>query len=77
MSELMTYLSRAAGDHASDLFLVAGGTVKMKLDGRLVSISEQRILPADSENLIREMYALANRPMDSYLEKLSPIVLEV
>lgn len=69
MSELMTYLSRAAGDHASDLFLVAGGTVKMKLDGRLVSISEQRILPADSENLIREMYALANRPMDSYLEK--------
>ena len=68
MSELMTYLSKAVEAHASDLFLVAGGTVKMKADGRLVPISEQRILPADSENLIREMYALANRPMDEFME---------
>lgn len=67
MSELMTYLSRAVEDHASDLFLVAGGTVKIKTDGRLVPIGEQRILPADSEQLIREMYTLANRPMEEFL----------
>ena len=67
MSELMTYLSKAVNEHASDLFLVAGGTVKMKQDGRLKSISEQRILPADSEALIREMYELANRSLDHFL----------
>ena len=67
MSELMNYLARAVEEQASDLFLVAGGPVNMKLDGRLRTISEGKLLPADSEALIREMYAIANRSMEQFL----------
>lgn len=68
MAELMEYLRRAVADQASDLFVVAGGPVRQKLDGRLQPIGEQRLLPPDTEALIQEIYAMANRPMQRYLE---------
>ena len=40
MSELMTYLNRAVTDQASDIFLVAGGPVSLKLEGRICPIDE-------------------------------------
>ena len=67
MSELMNYLSLAVQEQASDLFLVAGAPVNMKLDGKLRPIGEQKLMPADSEALIREMYAMANRSADHFL----------
>ena len=68
MSELLTYLKKTVESNASDLFIVAGGPVKMKVDGRLVSASEDRILPAASEKLIREMYELAGRSMERFVQ---------
>ena len=40
MAELMEYLKQAVGDQASDLFIVAGGAVTEKAEGRLRPISE-------------------------------------
>lgn len=66
MAELMDYLRRAAADQASDLFLVAGGYVSEKLDGQLVSISEEKIFPPETETYIREIYTIAKRSIDHY-----------
>ena len=65
--EIVNYLEQAVAAHASDLFIIAGGTVSMKLDGHLQSISQERLLPPRTKSLITEIYSLAERPMESYL----------
>ena len=64
---LMEYLRRAVEDQASDLFIVAGGAVSEKLDGRLKALSEEKVFPKETQELITEIYRLADRPMDEYL----------
>lgn len=66
MSELMKYLEQAVAEQASDLFLVAGGSVSIKKEGRLSPISESKLLPQDTASLINEIYTLAKRSMDTY-----------
>lgn len=67
MVDLMESLKRAVVDQASDLFLVAGGPISEKLEGHIRPISETRLLPQDTKELISEIYALAERPMEGYL----------
>ena len=69
MSKLLEYLQRVLTDKASDLFLVAGGPICEKLEKRLQPISEDRAYPRDTENLIREIYQLAGRSIDRYLQQ--------
>ncbi len=69
MAELTEYLNRAVGDRASDLFIVAGGPVCAKQEKRMVPISEDRVFPRDTEELIREIYTLANRPIDRFIKQ--------
>lgn len=66
MAVLMEYLTRAARQGASDLFIVPGGTVSVKLDGRLIPIDEEKIMPARGEELIAGLFALAQRDMEEY-----------
>ncbi len=65
--EIESYLEQAVAAHASDLFIIAGGTVSMKLDGHLQSISQERLLPPRTKTLITEIYSLADRSMETYL----------
>ena len=65
MSELKTYLQQAVEAGASDFFLVAGAPASIKLEGRLRSIGEKKLLPPDTRALISEMYGLAQRDMDT------------
>jgi len=67
MAVLMDYLSRAAKDGASDLFLVPGGSVSYKLDGHLIPLEEPRLTPLQGETLIKEIYTLANRDPAGFL----------
>ena len=69
MAGLTEYLNRAVSGGASDLFIVAGGPVCAKEDKRLVPISEDRVFPQQTEELIREVYALSNRPIDRFLRE--------
>lgn len=69
MTRLTDYLERAVKDHASDLFIVAGGAVSAKIENRLVPISEDRVFPAETEELVREVYTLAERPIDRFLQQ--------
>lgn len=65
---LLEYLRRAVDDGASDLFLVAGGPISYKLEGRIRPMEPEKAAPADTEALITELYALAGRSMDRYRE---------
>lgn len=67
MTKIEQYLQRAVADRASDLFLIAGGAVSEKVDGHIRPLSEERLMPPDTKELISEIYALAERPITSYL----------
>ena len=67
--ELKEYLKKAVESHASDLFIVAGYAVSQKLDGHIQPLNSEILLPPKTEALIRSIYTLANRPIESYLQK--------
>lgn len=67
MESIQTYMKRAVEETASDLFVVAGQAVSMKREGEIVPIGEDRLMPENSETLVRELYGLARRPIDRYL----------
>ena len=64
MESIQTYLKRAVEENASDLFVVAGKAVSMKREGEIVPVQDGRLIPDDSEILVRELYDMANRPID-------------
>ena len=68
MATLMDFLTRAVEDEASDLFIVSGAPVSEKLEGLICPIAEEKILPPQSKELLTEVYALANRSMDTFLQ---------
>lgn len=68
MAELIKYLEKAVVDQASDIFIVAGGPISEKIEGRIHHIDDQKLLPPDTEALIKEIYTVANRPIHNYLE---------
>ena len=68
MAALMEYLTQAVQMDASDLFIVPGGAVSIKLDGQLMPIGEEKIMPPQGKELIREIYALAERDMEPFLQ---------
>ena len=64
MESVLTYLTRAVEENASDLFIIAGEAVSVKRDGEIVHAGGDRLMPEDSEVLVRELYDLAGRSMD-------------
>lgn len=66
MTELLEYLKQATEQRASDLFIVAGGLVSCKAEGRLRALSEERVFPPETERLICGLYEMAKRDMESY-----------
>ena len=69
MAELMELLTQAVRDGASDLFIVAGGLVSEKLEGRIRPVTQEKVFPPQTQELISAIYQLAGRPMDEYLRR--------
>lgn len=69
MGQLTEYLDRAVKGRASDLFIVAGGPVCAKEENKLVPISEDRLFPQETEELVREVYTAAKRPIERFLQQ--------
>ena len=67
MAQLMEYLEKAVRDGASDLFFVAGGPAFAKVEGQLVPLAGEKLLPAESSRLIDEIYSMAKRSRDVFL----------
>ena len=66
--EILDYLRTAVQQDASDLFIVAGGTVSSKVKGQIQPIGEEKIFPQESERLIRSLYDEAGRDISHYLQ---------
>ena len=55
---------------ASDLFLVAGRPISYKLNGEIRCLNEERVMPGDLNQLVKEIYELAdNREMEAFLRR--------
>lgn len=61
------FLETATNAHASDLFIVAGLPLSYKVNGSLHSEGE-RLMPADTEQLIRQIFELGSRPIQHFLD---------
>ena len=62
------YLSYATTKHASDIFIIAGRPLSFKIDGKLSTYGD-RMMPADTESFLRQIYHMANdRNFDSFLK---------
>ena len=68
MANLMQYLHTATEHQASDVFFVAGKPACEKLDGHMQPLCEERLLPADTEQLLGEIYSAAGRDMTRFLK---------
>ena len=69
MIKWMELLREAVENQASDVFFVAGKSVCQKVDGHILPMTEERLMPADTEQVITELYQAAGRSMDHYLQR--------
>lgn len=59
-TNLMDMLKKALELEGSDLFIVPGSPAVVKVNGSLIQVSEQRLLPPDIEQIINETYQIAD-----------------
>jgi twitching motility protein PilT len=69
MAQLLDFLQQAVAQGASDLFIVAGGPVSMKLDGQIRPMHQEKVFPPQTQELITAIYQQAGRPMEGYLQR--------
>lgn len=69
MTGYMEYLKTAVAHEASDVFFVAGKPACEKREGHLYPMDGERLMPADTEAIITQMYETAQRPMDWFLTR--------
>ncbi len=67
--EVLEYLKKAVEDEASDIFILAGSPVIEKVEGRIVKMQSEMLLPQNTKILIGQIYELAGRATDHYETK--------
>ena len=58
-------LKKALEHKGSDVFIVPGSPIMIKAGGRMVRISEERMLPPDVNALVARAYELAGRDRET------------
>ncbi len=62
------YLKKAVEAKASDIFIVAGRQASMRVHGTIEHLSEERLLPDDTEKIINQIFELAgSRSIEHFL----------
>ena len=67
--ELVEYLKKAVELGGSDIFLIPGAVCTVKAEGSFKNLSQERLMPADVDALIGQMYQLAGRDPELVREK--------
>ena len=57
--QTLEFLSKAAGQHASDIFIIAGRPLSIKTDGHLSTCGD-RLMPEQTNETIETIYQMAN-----------------
>lgn len=68
MDNLKDVLTSAVHSNASDVFIIAGAPLSYKTNGHILPQYAEKVLPDLSERLIRQIYEIAERPIDRLLE---------
>ena len=53
------FFKDAVERQASDIFMIPGMPLALKINGRIENIGEEKIFPAEMDNYIREIYTLS------------------
>lgn len=61
---VLRYLRQASEHNASDIYIVAGKSVTLKVNERLISADNDILSPSDSLALVGEVYRLNNRNLE-------------
>lgn len=62
-------LRNAVEQGAADIFLIPGMPLSWKVGGKIIYQTDEKIFPKEIEEMVREIYALANnRSMDHVVE---------
>lgn len=64
MKPLTEILEIATKQGASDIFIIAGQPVTIKVYNNLMAIDDERLSPDQTASLIKEIYTLAHRPSE-------------
>lgn len=68
--DIQTILQQAVSENASDVFIVAGLPVSFRKNGVINQINGERLLPPDTELLLKEIYKLAdNRDIGQFEDR--------
>lgn len=59
--ELKPLLKRMVDEKASDIFVIAGQPLTFAANGRFLRLGDQALLPADTKEVVRSIYQLADR----------------
>ena len=57
--QTLEFLTTAANQHASDIFIIAGRPLSIKADGHLTDYGE-RLMPDDTKQILECIYQMAN-----------------
>lgn len=57
--QTLEFLTTAANQHASDIFIIAGRPLSIKVDGHLTDFGE-RLMPYDTKQILECIYQMAN-----------------
>lgn len=57
--QTLEFLTTAANQHASDIFIIAGRPLSIKVDGHLTDFGE-RLMPDDTKQILECIYLMAN-----------------
>ena len=68
MISLNELLKRAVDDNASDVFIIAGRGLSYKVNGVIKEIDSEIVMPDVSESMIREIFDIADRNINKYIE---------
>lgn len=58
--KIIDLVKKAIAQEASDLFIIAGLPLSMKVEGVIQQCDEQKMMPADCYEMVREIYKLAD-----------------
>jgi twitching motility protein PilT len=59
--DLTSVLTQAASENASDIYLISGRPISCKINGEIKKIDEERLMPEDTESLIKEIYLISGQ----------------
>lgn len=68
MRNIESILKMSVEKNGSDLFIIPGSSLKLKIDGNLCTLDDQKLMPESTKEIIEQIYKLASRDMEPFLK---------